>query len=133
MLCRLNNGQDPIQWNGFIERIKVALERRINRNDIIGPVNLDAMSCKIDGSDVCVARTVSKFSQDASGFANGKVMLEDDKIKTGRCKHSRHRVRVVRRIGECGNFLIGRITNDERYSLLGSSGTDRQAKQAKKA
>ena len=59
--CRLLDcGQHPIQRNGLVKHMGIALQLRIGRNQIIGAVDLDAMAGEENDRDLRAATLVSK-------------------------------------------------------------------------
>ena len=73
MLGRLDSEQHALQWEGLIENVGVRLERRVDRNEIVGAVEFNAVPGVIDDSHVGITRPVAELAQRLAHFVGIQI------------------------------------------------------------
>src|SRR5258708_24381677 len=90
----------------------------VDRYQIIGAVQLDAMASVINDGNICATRPACKVAQRFAKLCRRKVELRLDRVEVCRLEHGSERCRVIRRVGETRDFLIGRIADDQGNALF---------------
>ena len=117
-LHRLQDAQQAIHRNGLVLHISVALEDRIDRDQIVGAVHFDAVSGVINDRDIGVACDVRELANGATDHCNSKIRAAVDHVKAGIAQQLRDGGRVIDRIGQSGDVLIGGIADHQRNALV---------------
>ena len=97
---RLDDGQKAIERDGFVERVDIAFEDGIDRNDIVVAVDLHAMSGEIDDCDIGIADPVGEIAQGAPHFTALRSSLRWTMSKPGIPERRCHRAGIVGGIGQ---------------------------------
>src|SRR5262249_38898452 len=95
-----------------------ALEDRIDWDQIVGAVHLDAVSGIVDDRDIGVARHVRELANGATDHRDSKIRAAVDHVKAGIAQQFRDGGGVIDRIGHTWDVLIGRIADHERNALV---------------
>ena len=82
-LGRLDRDQDAVERERLVIDVGVAFQPGIDRNQIIGAVDLDAVAGVIDHGDIGIAGAVGKIAQRAPGFGGGEIPAGIDDIEAG--------------------------------------------------
>jgi hypothetical protein len=73
LLGRFDDRQNAIERNSLVERIDVALQHGIHRDQIIGAVDLDAMSRIVNDGDIGIANGVGEIAQGAAHLGHIEI------------------------------------------------------------
>ena len=119
LLGRLDRDQDAVEREALVIDVGIALEPRIDRNEIVAAIHLDAVAGIIDHRNIGIARTVSKIAQRATGFGRRQVAAEVDDVEAGLFQRGRNPGAIVNGIGQRRDVAIGRIAQHQRHALFG--------------
>jgi hypothetical protein len=122
LLCRLDHRQDTIERDRFVIGVDIAFQHGIDRNEIVDAFDLNAVPGAINDRHIGVPHLVGEIAKSAAHLIGFEIALEGDDIEPRALEHRSHRAGVVRRIGEQGDVLIGRIAKHQRDPLLGEGG-----------
>src|SRR5262249_47713473 len=106
-----------------------AREARVDRNQVVGAADLDAMAGIVDHCDVSFARGVLELPDAALEIKIADIDQRIDAFKTGVLEHFGDRRGVARRVRQRVDGLIVRIADHQRHALLGESSIRDEAKQ----
>ncbi len=70
--------QDTVERKRLVIDVAVALELRVDRNQIVGAVDLDAVAGIIDHGDIGIAGLVGEFAQHAPRLQRREVLAGID-------------------------------------------------------
>ena len=116
----------PLEQDRLVGRIAVAGEPRIDRNEIVGAADFEAVAGIIDDGDVGLVGRRLELADRALEFEIADIELDLDGIEAGIPEHLRDGVGVPRRIGQLRHGLVGRIADHQRHPLLGPGGIRRE-------
>ena len=128
LLGRLDRNQDAVEREAFVIDVGVAFQPRIDRDQIVPAVHLDAVAGVIDHGDIGIARPIGEIAQRATGLGRRQVAAGIDDVEAGVLQRRRNPGAVVNRIGERCDILIGGIAQHQRHALFGKSRPAHQQK-----
>ena len=117
-LHRLQDAQQAIHRNGLVLDIGVALEDRIDRDQIVCAVHFDTVSGVINDRDIGVARDVRELANGATDHCNPKIRAAVDHVKASIAQQLCDGGRVIDRVWQAGDVLIGGIADHKRNALV---------------
>ena len=129
LLRRLDRNQHTVERQRLVQNIRIGFKRRIDRDEIVGAIQLDAVPGIIDNRDIGVAAPVAEVAQRLAQLADGQVQFGLDRVEARRLEHRGNSRRVVRGIAELGHVPVGRIADHQRHALLGKRGLPSQQSQ----
>ena len=129
LLRRLDRNQHTVQRQRLVQNIRIGLKRRVDRDEIVGAIQLDAVPGIIDNRNIRIPALVAEVAQRLAQLADGQVQFGLDGIEACRLEHRGNRRRIVRGIAELGHVPVGRIADHQRHALLGKRGLASQQSQ----
>ena len=118
LLRRLDRNQHTVQRQRLVQNIRIGLKRRVDRDEIVGAIKLDAVPGIIDNRDIRVPAPVAEVAQRLAQLADGQVQFGLDRVEACRLEHRGNSRRVVRGIAELGHVPVGRIADHQRHALV---------------
>ena len=119
LLGRLDRDQDAVEREAFVIDVGVAFQPRIDGNQVVPAIHLDAVAGVIDHRDIGIARAVGEIAQRATGFGRRQVAAGIDDVEAGVFQRRRDLGAVVNRIGQRCDILVGGIAQHQRHALFG--------------
>ena len=113
LLGGFDRDQHPVQRKGLVVDVGVALQFRVNGNQIIRAIDLHAVAGVIDHGDVGVARGIGEVAQRPARLDGRKIVAGIDDVEAGTLQSGRHDRAVIDGVRERRHVLIGRITDDQ--------------------
>jgi len=129
---RLDRDQDTIERKRLVVDVGIAFQAGVDRDQIVGAIDLNAVAGIIDHSDIGIAGAIGKIAQRAAGFGGGNIATEIDHIEACILQRRCHHRAVVHRIGEGCDILVGGIADHQRDALLGKGRLARQHHQQRR-
>ena len=115
----IENAHDAVERHRLVFDVDVTLEPGVDRQQIVGAVDLDAVSGVVDDRDVGIARLVGEIAHHPAHVGVADVLLRVHDIEPRLPQHVGHRRRVPGRVGQPGDVLIGGITDHQRDAFVG--------------
>ena len=119
LLGRLDRDQDAVEREAFVVDVGVAFQPRIDGDQVVAAVHLDAVAGVIDHRDIGIARTIGEIAQRATGLGRRQVAAGIDDVEAGVLQRSRDFGAVVNRIGQRCDILVVGIAQHQRHALFG--------------
>ena len=116
---RLDRAQDAIERDRLVLDVEVACKPRVDRDQIVGPVDLDAVARIEQQRHIGVARGLGEIAERLAHRRNAEIAAHIHAGKTGHLEQERNRGRVIGRITEHACVLVIRIADDKRDALFG--------------
>ena len=82
-LGRLDRDQDAVEREALVIDVGVAFQPRIDRDQVVPAVHLDAVAGVIDHRDIGIARTIGEIAQRATGLGRRQVAAGIDDVEAG--------------------------------------------------
>src|SRR5258706_785166 len=114
---RFDRPQHAVKRDGLVLDIEIARQHRIER-EVIGAVDLNAVSGKVDDRDVGVAQRLGEIADGAPHLHQVDVAARLDDREAGGPQQDGYRRPIVHRIGEPADMLVVRVPNYQRDALL---------------
>ena len=99
--------------------VEVALELGVDRDQVVGAVDLDAVAGVVDHGDVGIARAVGEIAQHPPHLERAEIVPRHHDVEAGLLERVGHQRRIVGGIGEPRHVLIGGIADHQRHALAG--------------
>src|SRR5580700_7133489 len=106
---RIDGPEYAIERDGFVLDIKIARQRRVDRDQVVDAVDLDAVSRVVNDCDIAVPRRVSEITEGAAHLCNTDIAAWLDDRKAGTLEECGHRRRVINRIRQPSSMSVIRI------------------------
>ncbi len=119
LLGRLDRDQDAVEREAFVIDVGVAFQPRIDGNQVVPAVHLDAVAGVIDHRDIGIARAIGEIAQRATGLGRRQVAAGIDDVEAGVLQRRRDPGAVVNRIGQRCDILVVGIAQHQRHALFG--------------
>ena len=116
LLGGFDRNQHTIERDGFVINIGVAPKRSVDRDQIVGALDLDAMTGIVDHGHVGIARLVAEVPQRAAHLGFGQIVTSIDHIEPGLLHDLGEGRRVIVRIGQLRNVPVLRVADDECHA-----------------
>ena len=111
--------QHPLERYGLVFDVEVAQQSRIDRDEVVHAVDFDTVSRIIHDGDVGVPRRLGKLAQRPAQIRDAEIGLMFNRREASLLQQCADRIRVARRVGQPGNLLVLRHSNDKRNPLFG--------------
>jgi len=122
LLGRLDRLQNAIQRNRLVIGVGVALQHGVDRNEVVGPVHLEAVAGIIDHGEIGIARLLGELAQRTPHFGVFEIAAGFDDVEGGLFEHVGDGGGIVGRIGKRNDVLIVGIADHERDALVRQRG-----------
>ncbi len=119
LLGRLHRDQQPVEREGFVVDVGIALEPGIDRNQVIGAVDLHAVAGIIDDGDIGIARLVGKVPQRPPHLERGQIVARHHDVEFGVLEHRRDGGGIPDRVAQRRDVLVGGVADHQRDALFG--------------
>jgi len=128
-LDRIERLEHAIERHGFVLDVEIAQQPRVRGHQIIGAVDLDAVTRIIDHRDIGIAGNLGEFADRAAQVGNAEVTPAVDRVEAGLLEQCGHGVGVARRVGEPRHLLISGHADHQRDALVRQRLSSRKAEQ----
>jgi len=78
---RLGREKNPVQRNGFIIGIRIALERGVDRHNVVDAIDLEPVTGEVDDGNVGATCLVGEIAQRPAHFHVFQVAARHDHLK----------------------------------------------------
>ena len=112
-----NRIHDDVEANGLELNIAVAFQGGIHRDQIVGVLDFDPMTGEIDKRNVSTSGGLAEVAQGDAHAVVVKVNSDRD-LESDPGQRFRNVLRVIGRIGQARDMLVGGIADDQGYALL---------------
>ena len=119
LLGGLDRHQHAIQRKRLVIDVGVALQLRIDRDQIIVAVDLHAVAGVIDHRNIGVAGAVGKVAQRTAHLVRRQIVAGIDDVETGVLQRGRDHRAIIDGIRQQRHVLIGRVADHQRHALGG--------------
>jgi hypothetical protein len=122
LLRGLNDRQNAIERDCLVKCVDVTFKNGVNRDQVVGTVDLDSVPRVINDGNISVADIVREVAQRTAHRVCVEVPLKINDIEARVLERRRHSLGIVSRIGKPAYTLIGRIAYRQRNALLRNRG-----------
>ena len=106
--------ENAIERHRFVVDVAVALQHGIHGDHVVRTVDLDAVAGIVDDGDIGGGRLVVEIAQRTAHVERADVAAQLDRIEARLLEHVGDRGRIVRRVRQLRDVLIGRVADHQR-------------------
>jgi hypothetical protein len=117
-LGKLEDADDTVERNRLVLHVDVALQRGIDRDEVVDAADLDAMPGVVDDGDTRIAHPVGEVAQGTAHARRIEIAFSLDQLEAGGAQCRLHGVSIARGVGKLGDVGVGAVADDQRYATL---------------